>query len=48
MKIIVDADACPTKDIIENVASKENIKLVFVCDNSNMILCYKNLQQTLN
>ena len=35
MKIIVDADACPTKDIIENVASKENIKLVFVCDNSH-------------
>lgn len=37
MKIIVDADACPTKSIIENAATKKNIQLIFVCDNSHEI-----------
>lgn len=37
MKIYVDADACPVKDIIVNVARKKGISVVMVCDTSHII-----------
>ncbi len=37
MKIIVDADACPVKQIIENVAKEYAIELVFVANFHHVI-----------
>lgn len=37
MKIIVDADACPVKNIIKNIAVKYNIPVAMVCDTSHII-----------
>ena len=37
MKIIVDADACPVKDIIKQTAIKYNIPVVMVCDTSHIL-----------
>ena len=37
MKIIVDADACPVKDVIKKVAKKYSISVVMVCDTSHQI-----------
>ena len=37
MKILVDADACPVKDIIKKTAAKYKIPVIAVCDNSHEI-----------
>lgn len=37
MKILVDADACPGKKIIEKVARENNLKLIFYCDINHVI-----------
>ena len=35
MKILVDADACPVKDIIEEVAKKFNLPVMMIIDTSH-------------
>ncbi|MDD2619896.1 MAG: YaiI/YqxD family protein [Syntrophomonadaceae bacterium] len=37
MKILVDADACPVKDIIEEVAEKYQLEVIMLC-NPNHVL----------
>ena len=37
MKIIVDADACPVKEIIISCAKKHALEVVMVCDVSHML-----------
>lgn len=37
MKIIVDADACPVKNIIKQVAVKCSIPVIMVCDTSHVL-----------
>lgn len=37
MKILVDADACPVKNIIEKVAKQFNIKVIMFIDTSHSI-----------
>lgn len=37
MKIIVDGDACPGKDIIESVAKENNIQVIIYCDINHVI-----------
>ena len=38
MKILVDADACPVKEIIEKVAKQKNIEVVMYIDSSHIKL----------
>ncbi len=37
MRIIVDGDACPGKDIIENAAKKYNLEVIIYCDINHVI-----------
>ena len=37
MKILVDADACPVKNIIEKVAKSLNLKVIMVIDTSHIL-----------
>lgn len=37
MRIIVDADACPGKDIIEKVAKENNLELIMYCDINHVL-----------
>jgi uncharacterized protein YaiI (UPF0178 family) len=37
IKILVDADACPGRDIIEKVAKENNVKVIMYCDISHVI-----------
>ena len=37
MKIIVDADACPVKDIIETVAKELKIPVIMMIDTSHIL-----------
>ena len=37
MKIYVDADACPVKNIIVNLAKERKIPVVMVCDTSHIL-----------
>ena len=37
MKIIVDADACPVKNIIKETAVKYSIPVIMVCDTSHIL-----------
>lgn len=37
MKILVDADACPVKDIIEHIASQYKIPVVMLIDTSHIL-----------
>lgn len=37
MKIIVDADACPVKNIIKNIAMEYKIPVFMVCDTSHIL-----------
>ena len=37
MKIIVDADACPVKEIIKSTAIKYSIPVIMVCDTSHIL-----------
>ena len=37
MKILVDADACPVTRIVEQVAQKENISCVLLCDTDHVL-----------
>lgn len=37
MRILVDADACPVKDIIEEIAGKYQLEVIMIC-NSNHVL----------
>ncbi len=37
MKIYVDADACPVKNIIVSEAEKRNIEVIMVCDTSHIL-----------
>ena len=37
MIIYVDADACPVVRIVENIASKYNIKVVLLCDTNHVL-----------
>lgn len=38
MRIIVDADACPGRDIIEKVSKKYNLELMLYCDYNHMLV----------
>ncbi len=40
MKIVVDADACPVKDIIESVAKKYSLEVIMVIDTSHVLCSY--------
>ncbi len=37
MKILVDADACPVKEIIVNIAKSKNVKVIMLIDTSHEI-----------
>lgn len=37
MKIIVDADACPVKEIIEDLAQQNKIRVIMVCNYNHQI-----------
>ena len=37
MTIYVDADACPVKQIVEQIAEKHLVPLVFLCDTSHIL-----------
>lgn len=37
MKIYVDADACPVISIVEQVAAKNNIEVMLLCDTSHVM-----------
>lgn len=37
MKILVDADACPVKDIIERAAKKYDLELIFISNVNHLI-----------
>lgn len=37
MKILVDADACPVTRIVEQVAEKENIACILLCDTNHVL-----------
>ena len=37
MKIIVDADACPVKDIIKKTAKEYGVSVIMVCDTSHIL-----------
>lgn len=37
IKILVDADACPGKDLIEKAAKENNIEVIMFCDISHII-----------
>ena len=37
MKIIVDADSCPVKNIIKEIAIKYSIPVIMVCDTSHIL-----------
>lgn len=38
MKILVDADACPVVEIIENIASEKHLKCLLFCDMSHYLI----------
>lgn len=37
MKILVDADACPVTRIVEQIAKRENIPCVLLCDTNHVL-----------
>ena len=37
MKIMVDADACPVKELIIGCAKKHGLEVVMVCDVAHML-----------
>lgn len=37
MNILIDADACPVKEIAVDVAKKENIPVIMICDTSHIL-----------
>ena len=37
MKIVVDADACPVIDIVEDIATKYNIPVTLLCDTNHVL-----------
>ena len=37
MKILVDADACPVVDTVENIAAKYGVKVVLICDTNHRL-----------
>ena len=37
MKILVDADACPVTRIVEQIAKKENIECILLCDTNHVL-----------
>ncbi len=37
MKILVDADACPVIDIVEDIATKYNIPVTLLCDTNHVL-----------
>ena len=37
MKVLVDADACPVTRIVEQVAKKNNIKCILLCDTNHIL-----------
>ncbi|MBB2181685.1 YaiI/YqxD family protein [Lachnospiraceae bacterium MD1] len=37
MKVLVDADACPVKDIIEEIASKWGLPVIMLADTSHIL-----------
>lgn len=45
MKILVDADACPVKDIIEEVAKNYNIPVMMIIDTSHEL--YSNYSEVV-
>lgn len=45
MRIIVDADACPGRNIIEKVAEKYDLKVIMYCDLNHVLRSdYKNTE----
>ena len=43
MKIVVDSDACPVKNIIVEEARKRGIEVIMVCDTSHITVSYTHL-----
>lgn len=37
LRIVVDADACPAKNIIISVAKEQNLEVIMICDTSHVI-----------
>jgi len=37
MKILVDADACPVREIIEKIAKKNSVELIYIVDTSHLL-----------
>lgn len=37
MNILIDADACPVKEIAVDIAKRENIPVVMICDTSHIL-----------
>ena len=37
MNILVDADACPVKDLVEQVAKKNGLRCVLLCDTNHVM-----------
>ena len=47
MKIIVDADACPVKEIIVGCAKKHKLEVVMVCDVAHMLFYNEDFVTTI-
>ena len=47
MKIIVDADACPLKEIIISCAKKHGLEVVMVCDVAHMLFYNEEFVSTV-
>ncbi len=47
MKIIVDADACPVKEIIINCAKNHSLEVVMVCDVAHMLFYNEDFVTTV-
>ena len=47
MKIIVDADACPAKEIIVGCAKKHKLEVVMVCDVAHMLFYNEDFVTTI-
>ena len=47
MKIIVDADACPVKELIVSCAKKHSLEVVMVCDVAHTLFYTENFVTTI-
>ena len=47
MKIMVDADACPVKELIINCARKHALEVIMVCDVAHMLFYNEDFVKTV-